>query len=1003
MHRTGANLCRRLCIIRLVLLVVLAGAAATETLAAELQYNWRRGDRLGYSFTLEGTFPDKVSQLKGTTVYHVAGSAGASALARSSTATGTAFVVTADGYLVTCAHVVEGSTRRLVQLGDKTYEANVVALDVPHDLAVLQIAGKGLPVLPVGDSSRVQLAQEVRVIGFPLTTMLGSSIKITSGSIAGIIDEARRKLLQVDAAINPGNSGGPLVNAQGEMIGVASAKLAGQEISNVGFAVPAAAVRRLLDQQHIVYQAEGAKAALPGPDLARRVTPSVALVTVTLGPGGLGGGRNCVMIFRGTRENWTRPKHGADATLTRAGLPASNSGRLVVDGRGELQAVAGASDFPFGFGSQAQVGIEPLSDENTWHTEATTTLLQIVPATAQSERTAVYLPATARADYERGEESSDGLLTVRKRLDVETINKPNGRPLMHLAVQGSFRFDRRAGVVRDGHLSGTLEVGEDMRVVRVPLTFSYQQMTGSKVDEPQVAPGVGAEAKIAPVGPAREPQGPRHPLPDAAARSKGDAAVDDVFGRDVAAARSAAEKTALADKMIQLAGEDDDATRRFALLNRARLLAVAAGELSTALKAVDELVRNFEVDAARAQRSTLLAVAKTASSPAQRSAVAETGLRLVDEALKADQVDAAVELADVAVDAARKAADRVLLKRAVHRRHDLEKAQAEFAETRAARAKLIADPHDAAANLTLGKYHCLRRQDWKAGLPLLAQASDPQWKAAAAQEAAQPGTATDRLKLADLWWALADRLDEDNQAAVRRHAVTWYQQAVPDLAGLSRARAEQRIKQTEDTEPKETETATATEEKHSEPATPAAPHRGPVTKGAVAFTLIDGVSRAVKAKQVLRSREIGFTLGKQEWEAVPADGEVLVGLDVSIGNFNKIQALRPYYLAARGKTVTGPVIGLGTKLGTRFRAKPGYAIGAITVAPGIGLDGLCVTFMKIEGAALNPQQSYQTPWIGKRAADTALGGDGMPIIGIFGHRDTAQIMSLGVVQTEKAE
>ena len=301
----------------------------------------------------------------------------------------------------------------------------------------------------------------------------------------------------------------------------------------------------------------------------------------------------------------------------------------------------------------------------------------------------------------------------------------------------------------------------------------------------------------------------------------------------------------------------------------------------------------------------------------------------------------------------------------------------------------------------MGKYQCFRRQDWKTGLPLLAQGSEAQWKSAAGKDLAAPSTAADRLQLADLWWRLADTLDEEGQAAVRRHALTWYQAALPDLAGLSRVRVEQRLKQWQDADA----AAGPSDESHGETSTAAttATRHAPVSKGATQYSLLEFVGRAVKGQQTVSSKEFGFTLGKQAFSAIPGEGEVLVGLDVSLGTFNTIQALRPIYLASKGRTVLGPVIGVGTTLSTRLRAKVGYAVGAIGVAPGIGLDAVSVTFMKIEGNGLNRQQFYQSPWIGKRAGDSILGGDGSPLVGIFGHRDTQKIMSLGVVSVEKSE
>src|SRR5581483_11866692 len=93
---------------------------------------------------------------------------------------------------------------------------------------------------------------------------------------------AGRKVILIDASVNPGNSGGPLVNDRGEVIGVISAKLAGDAISNVAMAVPANAAASLLRQKGIFFATQGAAAALDGPALVRQVSAATALVTVTL-------------------------------------------------------------------------------------------------------------------------------------------------------------------------------------------------------------------------------------------------------------------------------------------------------------------------------------------------------------------------------------------------------------------------------------------------------------------------------------------------------------------------------------------------------------------------------------------------------------------------------------------------------------------------------------------------------------------------------------------------
>jgi S1-C subfamily serine protease len=215
----------------------------------------------------------------GRRVAYVAERGGPSPLVRP--ATGTAFVVNPAGYLLTCAHVLNDAAGIGVTLGGQTYDAAVVSRDEKHDLALLKIDAGDLPALPLADAAAVQLGEDVRVLGFPLASELGETVKVTRGTLSGVVVKVRQKTFQVDAAINPGNSGGPLVNDRGEALGVVSAKLAGLAVSNVGFAVPGDHARELLRHARVEFTTTGAKAKLDGVALVQRVAPGVALVTVT--------------------------------------------------------------------------------------------------------------------------------------------------------------------------------------------------------------------------------------------------------------------------------------------------------------------------------------------------------------------------------------------------------------------------------------------------------------------------------------------------------------------------------------------------------------------------------------------------------------------------------------------------------------------------------------------------------------------------------------------------
>ena len=165
---------------------------------------------------------------------------------------GSGFVYTENGYIITNQHVIEGAVQLKVSLSNgKTVDAKLVGSDLQTDVAVLTIEETGLKALPIGDSSHARVGEFVLAIGDPI------SADELSGSVTfGIVSALSREIniegfvneyLQTDAAVNPGNSGGPLINLRGEVIGVTSAKYTsagvdeyGQNISSegIGFALP---------------------------------------------------------------------------------------------------------------------------------------------------------------------------------------------------------------------------------------------------------------------------------------------------------------------------------------------------------------------------------------------------------------------------------------------------------------------------------------------------------------------------------------------------------------------------------------------------------------------------------------------------------------------------------------------------------------------------------------------------------------------------------------------
>src|SRR5688500_19474428 len=170
---------------------------------------------------------------------------------------GSGFVVSADGYILTNNHVVDGSDQVTVRLLDRReFKAKIVGTDPNTDLAVLKIEARNLVPAALGKSAASRVGEWVLAVGNPLGDNL--TFTVTSGIISakgrslalpGQSDRSIQDFIQTDAAINPGNSGGPLVSVRGEVIGVNSA-IASQTglYSGYGFAIPIDLARRVMDQ-----------------------------------------------------------------------------------------------------------------------------------------------------------------------------------------------------------------------------------------------------------------------------------------------------------------------------------------------------------------------------------------------------------------------------------------------------------------------------------------------------------------------------------------------------------------------------------------------------------------------------------------------------------------------------------------------------------------------------------------------------------------------------------
>lgn len=185
---------------------------------------------------------------KGTTIFLQDGA--------SNLGLGTGFIVSNDGYIVTNQHVSgeKNNTCYVTLETGKTYKASVVWTDVDLDLSIIKINVNNLDYLILGDSDKIKIAEQVYAIGNPIGFEFQRTV--TSGIISGLnrtikIEEDGKTsymedLIQTDATINPGNSGGPLINKNGEVLGINSVKITSAE--GIGFAIPINIIKPIIEQ-----------------------------------------------------------------------------------------------------------------------------------------------------------------------------------------------------------------------------------------------------------------------------------------------------------------------------------------------------------------------------------------------------------------------------------------------------------------------------------------------------------------------------------------------------------------------------------------------------------------------------------------------------------------------------------------------------------------------------------------------------------------------------------
>ncbi len=199
---------------------------------------------------------------------------------KSSAGSGTGMIISPDGYILTNYHVVEGASyMTVVRESGQQLSGTVTKTDSYNDLALVKINGSGLPTVRLGDSSAVKPGQEVIALGYPLS----GNVTVTKG----IISAVEAGFIQTDVAINPGNSGGPLINRNGDVVGVVFLKYYGSgyvQAEGIAFAIGANTARSIIPATVQTSQATGNTTPYQAPNTTYLYNTVTKTVPTTIYP-----------------------------------------------------------------------------------------------------------------------------------------------------------------------------------------------------------------------------------------------------------------------------------------------------------------------------------------------------------------------------------------------------------------------------------------------------------------------------------------------------------------------------------------------------------------------------------------------------------------------------------------------------------------------------------------------------------------------------------------------
>jgi hypothetical protein len=296
-----------------------------------------------------------------------------------------------------------------------------------------------------------------------------------------------------------------------------------------------------------------------------------------------------------------------------------------------------------------------------------------------------------------------------------------------------------------------------------------------------------------PLASAASLQDSRLPVPEKPAEKDAIGKVHDIFKEEYSR-KGQADKLALSRKLLNQALQvNDDSASQYVLLRESQDLATQSGNLESALAAIDELSKRFQIDGLFEKCAALSTAVKSAKTVEDLKAAAEAHLAVANDAMDSDSLDIALKTADTGESLARRAKDLTVAGKAAAMKKEIADAKQVYTKVKAAKETLATTPSDEGANLILGEYQCWTKGDWERGLKSLARGPDVGVRTLAIKEISDPTAPADQIIIGDAWWDIAEKETGRRKENLRIHAVQWYLKAFTKADGLNKVKLEKRI------------------------------------------------------------------------------------------------------------------------------------------------------------------------------------------------------------------